>query len=66
MEFEFSAGELFLLVDENKIKRLISWVQTFIYLDTAAGPRGPLLGNSGRNMWYYCVCLLWLDPGFLT
>lgn len=46
MEFRFSAGELFLLVDEKKIKRrFISFIHDFLYLGERAGPLGLLRGQ---------------------
>lgn len=49
--FEFSAGELFLLVDEKKIKREIYFVRPSLslYLDAGACPRGPLCGQSRKE-----------------
>lgn len=51
MVFGFSAGELFLLVDEKKIKRrFISPAEAFPpSLDAGACPRGPLCGPFGKE-----------------
>lgn len=46
MEFGFSAGELFLLVDEKKIKRrFISSIHDFLSLGARAGPLRLLCGQ---------------------
>lgn len=46
MEFRFSAGELFLLVDEKKIKRrFILSIHDFLSLEERTGPLGPLRGQ---------------------
>lgn len=62
--FEFSAGELFLLVDEKKIKRrFISSAQIFpcIWMRVPVHA-DPCVGNPERNAWLMCVSHLWPDP----
>lgn len=64
MEFGFSAGELFLLVDEKKIKRrFISSTQVFPCTWTRVPVHAdPGVGNPERNVWLMCVSHLWPDP----
>lgn len=62
--FGFRAGELFLLVDEKKIKRrFISSAQAFrcIWMRVPVHA-DPCVGNPEWNAWLMCVSHLWPDP----
>ena len=62
--FGFSAGELFLLVDEKKIKRrFISSAQAFpcIWMRVPVHA-DPCVGSPERSACLMCVSHLWPDP----